>query len=242
MTWSRVLLMCCVVCSPLPAIAGDREAVDLKKIDRSVAKEPEYSKSPRYCLLVFGPKAETRVWLVMDGKTLYVDRNGNGDLTEADEAVANEERYSYSYDFPVGTITSQTGRTYQNLRVSRTSSSYSVWGEVPGKGTQRVGLSQVGHLRFSTTAQNAPIVHFDGPLSITQYSDKRVISRNGAAGNSRAQALRIMVGTPGLGEGTFVANHCKICDSHGELSAKFEYRSNSGGPQVELTEPLLKIG
>jgi hypothetical protein len=59
---------------------------DLSKLDRTIRKEPEYqTKSPRYCLLVFGPEARTRVWLVLDGDSLYVDRNGNGDLTEPDE-------------------------------------------------------------------------------------------------------------------------------------------------------------
>lgn len=64
-------------------------ATDLTKIERSIRKEPAYqSKAPRYCLLVFGPEARTRVWLVLDGKTLYVDRNGNGDLTEDGEKIA----------------------------------------------------------------------------------------------------------------------------------------------------------
>jgi RNA polymerase sigma factor (sigma-70 family) len=45
-------------------------------------KEPRYQKEPRYALLVFGAKREQRVWMVLDGATLYVDRNGNGDLTE----------------------------------------------------------------------------------------------------------------------------------------------------------------
>src|SRR2546423_845878 len=75
-------------------------AADLTKIDRSLKKEPAYqSKSPKYGLLVFGPKAETRIWLVLDvgdelaggdgSKTfLYVDRNGDGDLTGPGEKVA----------------------------------------------------------------------------------------------------------------------------------------------------------
>lgn len=50
-------------------------------------KEPKYQKEPRYALLVFGPKRETRVWMVLDGTTLYVDRNANGDLTEPDERI-----------------------------------------------------------------------------------------------------------------------------------------------------------
>jgi len=70
-------------------------AVDLTRIDRSIAKEPVYkTKTPEYCLLVFGPEATTRVWLVRDGDTLYVDRNGNGDLTETGEKVTADPRNS----------------------------------------------------------------------------------------------------------------------------------------------------
>jgi hypothetical protein len=50
-------------------------------------KEPKYKNEPRYALLVFGPKREERVWFVLDGATLYVDRNANGDLTETDERL-----------------------------------------------------------------------------------------------------------------------------------------------------------
>src|SRR5262245_7654854 len=54
-------------------------AVDLTKIDQTLCKEPAYRGKPRYALLVLGPKAQTRIWLVIDDKTLYVDRNGNCD-------------------------------------------------------------------------------------------------------------------------------------------------------------------
>jgi hypothetical protein len=60
---------------------------DLTQIDRKITREPTYRSKPKYCLLVFGPEARVRVWLVLDGDTLYVDRNGNGDLTEAGERL-----------------------------------------------------------------------------------------------------------------------------------------------------------
>jgi hypothetical protein len=68
-------------------IAVTAWGADLTKIDRTIAKEPAYRSKPKYCLLVFGPEAKTRVWLVLDGDTLYVDRNGNGDLTEERERL-----------------------------------------------------------------------------------------------------------------------------------------------------------
>src|SRR5260370_27748824 len=63
--------------------AGSASAADLAKVDRTIQKEPAYQSKPKYCLLVFGPAARHRVWLVLDGDTLYVDKNGNGNLTEA---------------------------------------------------------------------------------------------------------------------------------------------------------------
>jgi hypothetical protein len=75
-----------VVISLGSAHAG--ELVDLTKVDRAIAREPKYKNQPHYALLVFGPKADRRAWLVMDGDdVLYVDRNGNGDLTEKDKRV-----------------------------------------------------------------------------------------------------------------------------------------------------------
>ncbi len=44
-------------------------------------KEPAYQGKPRYLYLAFGPTGDTRVWAVADGNRLYLDRNGDGDLT-----------------------------------------------------------------------------------------------------------------------------------------------------------------
>lgn len=72
---------------PLLLVTPASLATDLAKIDRTIAKEPAYrTKTPKYGLLVFGPEGKDRVWLVHDGDVLYVDRNGNGDLTEPGRA------------------------------------------------------------------------------------------------------------------------------------------------------------
>ncbi len=94
----------------LVLLAPQLHAADLTKIERSIRKEPTYqSKTPRYCLLVFGPEAKTRVWLVLDGRTLYVDRNGNGDLTDdGEKVIAKEGRFAFGEDgeiiFNIGDI------------------------------------------------------------------------------------------------------------------------------------------
>src|SRR6186997_26449 len=85
------------------AFGGSAAAANLKTVDRTIRKEPAYRTKPLYALLVFGPEAKDRVWLVHDGDTLYVDRNGNGDLTEPGEAILakkdrNPDEFGYSFE------------------------------------------------------------------------------------------------------------------------------------------------
>jgi hypothetical protein len=112
----RLALLLAAWLSAGPAAAGP------PKIDRTLAKEPAYrTKAPKYGLLVFGPEGKDRVWLVLDGDTLYVDRNGNGDLTEPGERVAAEKRpggdpAEEGYTFQAGDLT-VGGRTHKGLVV-----------------------------------------------------------------------------------------------------------------------------
>src|SRR5262245_38622396 len=114
--------MTCLALWALPA-----SAVDLSKIDRRIAKEPAYqTKTPKCCLLVFGPDAKHRVWLVMDGDTLYVDKNGNGDLTDEGErfqAPAFQESshpaHARERSITVGDVTI-AGLAHTDLTVSQT--------------------------------------------------------------------------------------------------------------------------
>src|SRR5262249_28513553 len=101
--------------------ASPLAAADLTKIDRKIGKEPVYQSKPKYCLLVFGPEAKTRVWVVLDGQTLYVDRNGDGDLTESGERVVVKKEAAAQpgegVTFEAGEIQEGTLR-HKNLQVS----------------------------------------------------------------------------------------------------------------------------
>jgi hypothetical protein len=91
-------------------------AADLKKIPRSIGKEPAYTNKPRYALAVFGADAKFRVWLVLDGDVLYVDKNGNGDLTEAGEKHVGKKDRSGEIHFKIGDINVGSG-TYADMEV-----------------------------------------------------------------------------------------------------------------------------
>lgn len=70
-----LIISLCVCVSP--TVAADPIA--------KLVKEPKYNGTPGYAVLKFGQKTPHFVWLVHDGETLYLDTNGNGDLTEVGE-------------------------------------------------------------------------------------------------------------------------------------------------------------
>jgi hypothetical protein len=91
-------------------------AVELDQIERRLRAEPAYAtKTPKYCLLVFGPTRDYRVWLVLDGATLYVDRNGNGDLTEPGESTRPKKTYTDPASFEPITLLGADGKSAEKL-------------------------------------------------------------------------------------------------------------------------------
>jgi len=171
-------------------------AADLAKIERAPPKVP--GTIPRYCLLVFGPEAKTRVWLVVHGDTLYVDRNGNGDLGEPGKAVRLAGGWTNA-----GDVRDNDGKTtHTRLRVSRHGERMRLTVLVAGKQQHLVGFDEDDPLHFAPTPQDAPVVHLGGPLTVRLYGQPPAF----VAG--RATELDICVGTPGLGKGTFAALQC----------------------------------
>src|SRR5438876_4940788 len=131
--------LCLLALAVLAANYSGAAAADLDKIERRIAREPAYKTKPRYCLLVFGPQAKSRVWLVQDGDTLYVDRNGNGDLTEKGErfvlALDEYDRKRGKRVWHVGDIEAPGGKVlYTGLRVSEISEASGVTGLGAGYG------------------------------------------------------------------------------------------------------------
>ncbi len=77
--------------APLEAVAFDKLPQAVSKAIRTLVKEPIYKNKPKYCLVLFGMTGRTRLWLVQDGDTLYVDKNDNRDLTDPGERRAITE-------------------------------------------------------------------------------------------------------------------------------------------------------
>ena len=69
-----------------------RSQTGLRKVAAKLTKEVEYRHAPMYSLLVFGADAEHQHWLVVDGNILYIDRNGNGDITDSEDMILIDQK------------------------------------------------------------------------------------------------------------------------------------------------------
>jgi hypothetical protein len=170
-----------------PAIAN----ADLGPIDRTLGRQPAYAAKPHYCLLLFGPEAKTRVWLVAAGEAFYADTNGDGDLTEPGKRVYSEGNYRalVSLDpcvrsmwFPVpedvrvytvGDIFDRATRTWYHLTVRRlgklATARFQIEVDVRGQFRQ---LGELAH--FGDSPKEAPVLHFGGPLTLGLFTSELV--------------------------------------------------------------------
>jgi hypothetical protein len=184
---------------------------DLSKVDRSLI-EPKGLVKPRYCLLVFGPQAKTRVWIVEDGKKLYVDRNANGDLTDDGEACTPTERRESKrigedgkevpyreWTYLPGDLTpdDQSGK-HTGLKLvcwqegtEPVHYEVSIW--VGGVTLQYAGWGPL----FADSRDAAVVVHFGGPVLAKPLRGSAL--RLGG----EHQELHFCLGTPGLGSHSF---------------------------------------
>jgi len=215
--------MCFLVAlASLGLLAASAGAVDLSTIDRSIRKEPVYqSKDPQYCLLVFGPEAKARVWLVLDGDVLYVDRNGNGDLTEPGERIAASSALHNSPERadmklmrvftlrrpvkdgkaegePILTCVPEVFWLYAHQLIPADDRT-DVRAELDRKAPFRVAVAAASRyesdssLAFAARPSDAPILHFDGPRQLALHDYSEPLRRG------ETSQLAVYLKTPGLG-------------------------------------------
>src|SRR5581483_12319214 len=162
----------------LAGLASEVYAADLTKIDRSISKEPAYkTQAPKYCLLVFGPEARSRIWLVLDGETLYVDRKGNGDLTGPGKSTKPLATDSDIVTFQPITFFGPDGKSEEKLnftmfgwrdyRAGKNTPQVNPYVEVSWRGrTFGAWGDESGPAVWGAKPQEAPVLHIDGPLQM----------------------------------------------------------------------------
>jgi hypothetical protein len=204
-------------------------ALDLTKVPRAIARQPAYAGRPQYCLLVFGAAAQTHVWLVLDGNVLYVDRNGNGDLSEPGERVTISPGEQV---FEVGDIVERDGKTLHTGLEVKVRPTIRLSIALRGKRLQYTD----GNLKFAGRPQDAPIVHFNGPLTMRLGHSRLELPR----GEQVIPKLMADIGTPGLGPETFAPISKEEIPFTSEPVAEVEFADRDGGAKPIIVRTSLR--
>ncbi len=208
--------------SALLLASGPGWAADLTKMDRTVHHEPVYqSKAPRYCLLVFGAEAHTKVWLVVDGNSLYLDENGKGDLRKAKRVKLSD----FGSWFKAGDIQVADDRTKYI--------SGGDWFYADKEHWLRIDLEASDGWKYSAIPQLAdralvaPVVHIAGPLTMSLGRQAPKSLKPGAT-----VELEPLLGTPGLGDGAFAAVRTipKVGERTPQADIEFPSKRTADGP------------
>ncbi|HUG94206.1 MAG TPA: hypothetical protein VML55_25480 [Planctomycetaceae bacterium] len=227
----------------LSLVAGTpAAAVDYHDVDRTLVKEPDYrTDMPQYALLVFGPRAELRVWAVFDGDALYLDRNADGDLTQPDERFATLD------DCRGVTIGGGRPAKYVINRLSRLDVERDekqermliVGIEVSGAATFR----QLGGVWLQGSAAAAHLAHFDGPISIFPGSENGLPGPEHVLKIGEPVELDAVIGTIDAGAGCWTAVEV---ERGGEVAfppgvfpwVDVEFPARGGGEPIRQSFPL----
>ena len=214
------------------AVPAQTPELDLSRIPRTLAKEPVYRTAPRYCLLVLGPAAKSRVWLALDGSDLYVDRNRNGLLTDTGEKLTAKDGL-----FTIGELVEADGKsryTGVTLGLDRkypTGDGKFLVKPFELQATVRGQYDMFAEPIFSSKAAEAPIVHFGGPLTMRVFDPRLVLKGQRAA-------FRCLIRTPGLGEQAEATVYHARIPEHVFPNLSIELPMANGAPPLRQTAVL----
>jgi hypothetical protein len=221
---------------PAPSEAGD-----LTKIERTISKAPKLeTRNPRYALLVFGTQAKT-AWLVVDGRKVYLDRNGNGDLTEPGETLTAtvdpdtkqqpEEQGFREFRGTVEIPAADAGPADPDGKPARYDLELSMLNEAASYFTIKSGgREQVAYPQLGSKPEDAPVMHVGGPLEVLVLDRELVRGKKGTD-------LRVQIGTPGIGKdaAAAVANEGLDAAIRPEIEAEFPAKAGGSPIRVKLS-------
>lgn len=211
----------------------------LLTVDRTLKKEPRYGDTPGYVMFAFGPDSTRRMWAVLDGQTLYIDKNGNGDLTEDGERVQPflipwETPNPKSAFFQLPALDAAGGKHtdfyFSAIRLGAGAAYAKIGLKVDGKTMQFTGPED---LRLTETPAEARVLPFGSRVVTAQVSQ----TMPGTPEAGKAVDFRVRVGTPGVGAGSFVAFGSE--DVMANPVAEFEFAAaRPGDAPRRVTLPL----
>lgn len=256
----RTLLVSFVFVLPLAAQAAPDPgyvAVDYTKVERKLGKEPKYVGEPRYALFVFDLAGKHRVWMVADKSAadaryhdvLYVDLDGDGDLTEQGERFtgkldASKAAAGMAMTIRVGDVrVPGTDLVHTKFLVSTSPKEgrSGFWFRMSwaGKHEMSGGYGAVGidTTTWGSSAANAPIFRPCpvGPLSFATWGDEAIELQAGADAH-----INVIAGNAGGGTNTLAVVDENFVDLERDELTVTVLAKNGKGEPVQATTRIKK--
>jgi len=233
---------------------NDSPTLNLHSADRSLEFEPLYqSHQPGYALLAFGETAEATRWLVLDDDHAYFDRNGDRCLNQSDEKIpasniqilGKNSPFSERREFVIGDVSVGDAQHHEMVvlqfrgpkgDLDSLPEEFRFLTECPNLGGN-ISLTMDG-TKWSATpvfgkdVQDAPIIHFGGPLTVhveEGFSSHRILRRD------TELRLDLSLGAAGIGQNAFAfQDNTEIPQHiHPLVRASFANRDPSKPPVVQ---------
>jgi len=162
-----------IICCALPFADQARASTNaVGQLDRTIIKEPAYQSTPKYSLITLGKSGDVKVWMVEDGRRLFVDKNANGDLTDDGPPiepgkVRRLDATRWDFEYLLNAITPANGSRHTNFVLRR-------WNYDDKEDNYGLSLSVDGQMPmyagwfgtfWSTNREQAPVIHFGGPFT-----------------------------------------------------------------------------
>jgi hypothetical protein len=220
-----------------PASSDAPPPIDFAKVERKIDKLPQLGPAPRFGLYLFGVDARTRVWAVLDKSDpksdvydlLYLDRNGNGDLTEPGERLVGKPTKYANEDcreFAIGELAVGGGAPHKDFTITWTPT-YGVRFKMLWHGGKTTfggyGPTKDTYAPFGESVAKAPVFvpGYDRPLAFESWMPDTL--RRGQDAD-----IRLFVGNRGDRAGAFSAVDDKFVAVEDSPFATLRYQDGAG--------------
>ncbi|HEX6812145.1 MAG TPA: hypothetical protein VF384_11020 [Planctomycetota bacterium] len=208
----------------MPAQEKDSSAA-LEALRKPPSAEPKYEGRPRYLLIALGQPVHRAIWCVLDGTTLWVDRDGDRRLDAAKERFAprvakvKDHFIAETHAYDVGALPAvgaSPAYTRLELELKQWNLEYEVSPDLaevmdtlranPSLRNPTVTLERAGKpeqfamTEFADAVATATVLHFDGPATwglVENLKPDRLTA-------GQEYDFEVSLGTPGLGAWSFV--------------------------------------
>lgn len=204
--------------------------IDFAKVDRRIGRLPALqSKAPRYGLFLFGKQGEKRVWAVVDGDVLYLDRNADGDLTGATERIAGKDG-----SFEIGDFEDPaTGAVHKAFKIRLTADSvrYSILWRGKDETFGSYGPEPGTYANFEASPETAPIFvpGTDRPFEFEHWM-------SGSLPRGTSTDFKVYVGHRGSTRGAFTTVKDTFLPAEEYLLAELHYTDAGGKKQRAMVK------